>query len=70
MQRLQNSVPFLSEVLYTIACLASLFLILLVFTLLFVAAITPKPELRVRLIIAAIATALETLVLIGWCIYN
>ena len=70
MQRLQSSVPFLSEALYTIACLASLFLTLLVVTLLFVAALTPKPELRVRLILAAIATALGTLVLIGWCIYN
>ena len=70
MQRLQSSVPFLSEVLYTVACIASLFLILLVVTLLFVAAITPKPELRVRLIIAAIGTAAVTLILVAYCMYN
>ncbi len=70
MLRLGTSVPFLSEGLYMAAFLSSLFLILMVGTLLFVAALTPKPELRFRLILAAIATALGTLVLIGWCIYN
>ena len=70
MLRLGTNVPFLSEGLYMVACLSSLFLILMVGTLLFVAAITPRPELRVRLIVAAVATSLGTLVLIGWCMYN
>ncbi len=70
MLRLGTSVPFLSEGLYMASCLSSLFLILMVGTLLFVAALTPKPELRVRLILAAIASALGTLVLIAYCMYN